>query len=541
MVSGEAQNLETAIAQLSDLKREFDALESATVNAQQKLSLVIEQLETLTFDNSNEELSQDVDKTSIFTSSNISLLSDQLHSDVQPPDEIAVTGPTPKAIDDVATEITNSGPFTATADSDTAAGSPEPENLICAAAEDHQEVDSNTAEEAEASNVLSFSEAETEETLFETETDRNEIDAVDCVPTEAIESVSEADTTEPDNLSDKLELLAAETGNGLTVAEFQIEETLFHDADDKAQGLISDASETDVPELVEPTTVAEECADQANDSEVDTEHELSEIEMLIASFEDDENSSDEDDFLISSDCDISNIPAQEGILPGLETNADHLEAIDPASEQALEIPEDADPDVTKSEESAHIGEYDCNIGTLTMQDSMADEDCNGNMHQAVAFDAEEAAKDFELSAEFGDNLSDEPQTSGVSDVELKNQVEASVSAEALPAATSIDVSEETENSASDANVDAASAESEDTTEMSQSTSTVVPFPTSQEQAIAAPRKPRRRRVFATATGIAASVAAFAFALQMPEVQQLQDLPHVDQILQRLGDLQRYLA
>ena len=53
MVSGEAQNLETAIAQLSDLKREFDALESATVNAQQKLSLVIEQLETLTFDNSN--------------------------------------------------------------------------------------------------------------------------------------------------------------------------------------------------------------------------------------------------------------------------------------------------------------------------------------------------------------------------------------------------------------------------------------------------------------------------------------------------------
>ena len=559
MVSGEALNLETAIAQLSDLKREFDALESATVNAQQKLSLVIEQLKTLSFDQSNAELSHNVEETSTLANSNVSLLSDQVHTDLQMSNEMAIADPTPKAIDADTTEIAGSETLSATADAETEAYSSEPIDLLYETEEELELLDGDATRETEAAHDLSLSDEETEDDLSNTGPILSETDEADGVLTRASVNQSECDATEHDNLTDELEpteelestdelestveleQVEVEPATALTLSEFQVEETLFDGTDDEAQSLTMDASGEDAPELVEPKTVAEECADEVNSCEADANTELTEIELLIASFEDDENNPDDEEFLISTDYDIGNSTSHDIMLAEPENDADCIEANEPASEQSTDILEDAECGITKTEQPVFIGEYDCDIGTLAGQDCMADEDCHGNMHQEVAFDTKEAAKDFELSTEFGDNVSDEQTISGASDVELDDTSKASELVETLPAATSIDQSEAIESSPADANVDAATTENEDATEMAQSTSTVLPFPTSQEQAIAAPRKTRRRRVFATATGIAASIAAFAFALQVPEVQQLQDLPHVDQILQRISDLQRYLA
>ena len=504
MVSGVALSLETAIAQLSDLKREFDALEAAKINVQQKLSLVIEQLETLSFDQLNADLSNYVEETSTFTKTNISLLSDQVYSDVQLPNEMATAVSTTKAIDADTTEIAENEPLSATADAETEAYSSEPADLSY-----------ETEEELEL--LYEDATGETEDDLSNTSPSLSVAGEVDRVMTRASVNQSECDATEHANLTDELEptieLEAVEvvSATALTLSAFQVEETLFDGTDDEAQSFTMDASGEDAPELAEPKIVAKECADEVDSCEAETSSELIEIKLLIKSFVDDED------------------------------DADCLDAYEPTSQQATFILKDTESGVTSTEEPVLIGEYDCDIGTLTEQGCMADEDCNGNMHQAVAFDAEEAAKDFKLSTEFGDNESDEQNISGALNVELDDICKASDLIETLPAATSIDQSERNESPPADADFDVATTEHEDATEMARSTSTVIPFPTSQDQAIAAPSKTRCWRVFATATGIAASIAAFAFALQVPEVQQLQDLRHVDQILERISDLQRYLS
>ncbi|MEM7746864.1 MAG: hypothetical protein AAF346_01325 [Pseudomonadota bacterium] len=525
MVSGEVLNLETALAQLYELQLEFDALEAAASNAQQKLSSVVEQLETLS-------KPQPI----------VELVEDELV-------DIDFTSGSPLPL------IGNLAP---TGGSDTIA-------------EDDDRVDAAEDHAAPVTCVLSYGSEPTEtnevDDLTLADTESQEISRSDefeeAGPAVNVTAMACGDVVSEDDLSfaagdeeacSSDSALEANVQDDSLVAgiepEADAEGETISDIDLDLGSMASDRS-SPVAELQEVEDVADQVAGTTEIAEIDEqitpsdEATLSEQEKVVylsapAILEEDAlTSEDAIEARISEDNDSE------------DKASDEPELLDEQASEELTSEENEDSIVIAALETNKDEAIDAaalegdDTVVVELLNLASDEDCHGSMHQPIAFDGAAAAAELKQNASAISKTA-ELAVEAISDIEPDNhdagEDDTTIAGEgsdgtAMEAAGATETSEATVTEIkTEAETDLKTEEKSEPT-----TDTVVPFPTTQEKTVKAARKPKRRRLAVAFTGIAASIAACAFALQMPEFQHLQDLPQMDQLLQRLSELKRFLA
>ncbi|MEM6495429.1 MAG: hypothetical protein AAF709_01740 [Pseudomonadota bacterium] len=512
MVSGEALNLETALAQLYELQSEFDALEAAASNAQEKLSTVVGQLETL----SN---SQPV----------IEVIEDEL-VDIDFSNGAALTF------------IGNLSPS-----SDIASKSERDEGTDLPGETEATSIDI-VAVEAEAANV-----SDGEPVLVESgelvKSEAEDAGATDSTGNNMETACCSLDDTEEQQLE-----LAASTDDvvireDLGCSDATVDEACSNDT----------ASEANVQN---DSLVA------AADSEHEDTHAIEAEETLeMVSCFSDVLQSDRDKIAhLSTPAGLDeDIPAEEIATEALISEdanrgdmlSDEPELLDEAVSEAVTSEEDEDSIVIAALEINSNGTIDAaalegdDTDVVKLLDLNSDEDCHGSMHQPIEFDGAAAAAELKQNAS-SINTIEESVVELSSDLELESKAtekgDTGIATD-VPEVAELDVTEADNAPQVTAMEGKTEAKPNASVEAKSepATDTVVPFPTTQEKTVQAPRKPKKRRMAVAFTGIAASVAACAFALQMPEFQHLRDLPHLqelphmDQLLQRLSELQRSLV
>lgn len=561
MVTGEALNLETAIAQLSDLRREFDAIEAATVNAKQKLSAVIGQLESISapmplVDLSDPELVETCD-----TAINVTSLAGTLHPLVA------------EAVEPAFEAEESAGIYIPTAQ-----------------AEDHYDPSAFEASAEEVSEQSEATDLHDEPVFGSMVSEDNVPGALDLTGDDTLDQddaapiILESDAADADiesldtivaeaDLTDEPEALMSDVDGAAFIADVSCDaetsDDVIEDAELKFEPSVGPSAEADALDLCavsEANTSADDAelfsslkadvdaepthepAAEANDADadiIDFEVAPEQSVMILPETETETETDDAEPQAVTTQADTDSTERTDDadlVSESTATPEPELEL-----ELELELPEASPSDDVVAAVVASIGSADDDAVPASdfvlnvSVDLKPDEDCQGSMHQPIAFDAEAAAEDFVIKT---DRAVDLVENTGEANADADAPTQASDDADDDKKTgikiVAIDIEEQDEIE----NATAAAADADSTTPEAKSAdedATVVPFPTSQEKAVTTPRKPRKRRAVAAFTGIAASVAACAFALQMPEFQNLRDLPEVEQILQRLSELQRYWA
>ena len=534
MISGDALKLETVIAQLNDLRREFDVLETAATSAQQKLSSALEHLEMMSASLStndvseNELLDNDISKLA-----SLSLVAGSgLYGDNESVSE-------PEAMEELQTSIDSAA--TALDDDEavqmTVAEAVEEGTTALSDEASPQSVTTDEGSTDESSVValsddFDFSVAEASDDLEMPQLATLADDAFQASTSLITDEVDAEDDEEPSDISattpadeDTMEVLEAiDTADGSLTSELAQDDTdTLSDADNVE-------TESDLVAENDEDTIALISEDDSDDiSQADADIIIAEIEL------EDDDGFDFDE-TIDAESELSSDTSEEDDLsPAAETNDDDAElmvvseleqddAVLTAEEEVSDLAAyegegedeadtDADAIVTAADVDNLVDMQSDEEELSGEAEEVSDDECQTSMHQPVEFDAEEAAED--LKSNSSDEASITTETAAViDDAETKTEAEAD---------TSVETASDTEETSDEPGA------------------TIVAFPAPKDNTDKKVRKPRKRRVAAAFTGIAASIAAIAFALQMPEFQNLQDLPQVDQILQRLSELQRFWA
>ncbi len=599
MISGEALNLETAIAQLNDLRREFGTLEATALSAQEKLTDVLEQLELVAEsqvfnDQAVSNLQDSGTSTTIASLTPASALYDDsasnsaLHSMTVPlmlDDTTADAGDnevtSSSDLDDLADkgadlelcdamELAEEEPASATSlasecddsallDNDLRDDDGDIELVEDASLEmtDAGQVEEGIADDAEtqsaeidmiAEDVLVSDEEDEAKVSLASETNSElAADPDMCEATEAPSLIADTSSTEDTEDDDAVPVLVLYDDEGsieeTAADESSAEETSVNNEESLAltselasedELLDSDQFEDDIvmPEIdLEDDSILrfEDIGDDNEDATREASSDTAEMGDTIATSE-----TAQDD--IAADAD-------EATLDALREDADQVsgQVSDEVSGDDIAADGSDDVELSAAVETDEASATEADDVDLTATEVSEDDDCHTSMHQPVDFDAEAAAEDLKPTAS-EDATSEDATGDVVTSAASDDGEEATLAGDDMETEAAADDQAAGKTDNAEAEVDAVKADKSASDEAAK----VLPFPAAKEAAKPTVRKPGKRRAVAAFTGIAASIAAVAFALQMPEFQNLrdlnfQDLPQVEQILQRLSELQRYWA
>jgi hypothetical protein len=555
MIAGDGQSSGTALAQLKTLKREFDALETATMNARMELDRLIQ------FFSDDITASDDADNlgsveqvgalpaTAGYSALSTAAMQDQPH--VAQAESLAVASE-PADFAWAPLDTAEDGGLTADASDDAVASQDDEAEAeieeagpsVMAATPEEDDFDDGIVDVTGDIALELDSGAETEP---EAELAAEEIDAADdlslCAdddvsveatsdfdePTAADDADGDADYGELELLEDELELADDEAeGEVLTAIAEDVAagpvvmlddegiETDLTAADD-SDGVVDIAD----AEIGDETVASDEAAAQVDASAPagDEDEQIDVLECASAMHQPVDDVLEDDEiaaFAASEDDDHADSEISEMIAEYSEASAEtgDLATLDGTTDDIIVDACDADGDA--------VGEVSEDVLIASHDDSDEEADISMAEATAEATDGEDLTAEAEVASE-----GDGEATATVSDADA-------------------DVETETVSTVNMGDEDAGKAGEQDDESRADN---VIDLATKRKEAAAAeaaeasaPTKRRGRGRMAAALGVGTAAAAgLAIAMHAPAIGDWQQLLHVDEILHRLSEIRRYFA